>query len=118
MVEEPELCNTHEVHADNVDAARGSIPDGRTTLELSDFFRIFGDDTRLRILFALENGELCVCDIGAVLGMSVSAVSHQLRILRDAHLVTVRREGRSAYYSLCDDHVKTIVDTALEHIRE
>ena len=85
---------------------------------LADFFSIFGDSTRVRILLALDTGEMCVCDISETLGMSMSATSHQLRMLREAKLVTSRREGRSVYYSLCDDHVKTVLETALEHVGE
>ncbi len=85
---------------------------------LSEFFKILGDSTRMRILLALDNGELCVFHISEKLGMSMSAVSHQLRTLRDAKLVASRRDGRSIYYSLCDEHIKTIVETALEHVSE
>ena len=92
----------------------GGIPPER----IAEFFRIMGDDTRLRILLELEDGELCVNCIAERLGCTVSAVSHQLRVLRDARLVTSRREGRSIHYSLCDDHVKTIIDTAVEHLLE
>lgn len=86
--------------------------------DLSDFFKILGDSTRMRILLALDKGELCVYHISEELNMTMSAVSHQLRILRDAKLVASRRDGRSIYYSLCDDHIKTIVETALEHVSE
>ena len=77
------------------------MPDPETIEQLADFFKIFGDGTRVKIMLALDAGEMCVCDISETLGMSMSAVSHQLRMLRDAHLVTSRREGRSIYYSLC-----------------
>lgn len=85
---------------------------------LSDFFKIFSDPTRVRILLALDSGEMCVCDISEALSMSMSATSHQLRMLRDANLVTYRKEGKNAVYSLCDDHVKLVLEMALEHIRE
>ncbi len=98
--------------------AKDFMPNDSVTYALSYFFKIFGDWTRVKILLALDSGEMCVCDISETLGMSMSAVSHQLRMLRDAHLVTSRKEGRSMYYSLCDNHVKTVLETALEHIGE
>lgn len=85
---------------------------------LSDFFKIFSDPTRVKILLALDTGEMCVCDISEALSMSMSATSHQLRMLRNANLVTYRKEGKNAVYSLCDDHVRTVLEMALEHIRE
>lgn len=112
------VCETHEVHSDAVAHAKEFIPENEKIEQLADFFKIFGDGTRVRILLALDSGEMCVCDISETLGMSMSAVSHQLRMLRDAHLVTSRREGRSIYYSLCDDHVRIVLETALEHIGE
>ena len=101
-MDEELVCQAHEVHKDAVERASGFMPDPETVEQLADFFKIFGDGTRVKIM----------------LGMSMSAVSHQLRMLRDAHLVTSRREGRSIYYSLCDDHVKTVLETALEHVGE
>ena len=112
------VCDTREVHNEAVARARGFMPPQDTVEGLADFFKIFGDGTRVRILLALDSGEMCVCDISETLGMSMSAVSHQLRMLRDAKLVTSRREGRSIYYSLCDDHVRIVLETALEHVGE
>lgn len=112
------VCEAHEVHRDAVAHAKDFIPESEKVEQLADFFKIFGDGTRVRILLALDTGEMCVCDISETLGMSMSAVSHQLRMLRDAHLVTSRREGRSIYYSLCDEHVRIVLETALEHIGE
>ena len=85
---------------------------------LADFFSIFGDSTRVRILLALDTGEMCVCDISETLGMSMSATSHQLRMLREAHLVSSRRDGKNIFYSLCDDHVRVVLETAVEHLSE
>ena len=116
--EEGVACECYEIHDDRIAVARSCLPDENTAIDLSDFFRLFGDSTRIKILFSLDKGEMCVCDISETLGMTMSAVSHQLRILRDAHLVTSRKEGRMVFYSLCDDHVKTIIETALEHINE
>lgn len=112
------VCEAREVHNDVVAKAKGFMPPSDTVEGLADFFKIFGDGTRVRILLALDSGEMCVCDISETLGMSMSAVSHQLRMLRDAKLVTSRREGRSIYYSLCDEHVRIVLETALEHIGE
>ena len=97
---------------------RKEMLDDDTVMELSDFFKIFGDSTRLRILWALHSAEMCVQGISLAVGMSVSAVSHQLKTLKDAHLVKSRREGKQIYYSICDHHIMEILDTALEHIRE
>ncbi|MCH4179449.1 MAG: metalloregulator ArsR/SmtB family transcription factor [Megasphaera sp.] len=85
---------------------------------LADIFKVLGDPTRLRILHALMNGELCVRDIAETIGMGQSAVSHQLRILRDARLVQFRRDGKVIYYCLADDHVFTLVSVGLEHVAE
>ncbi|MDR2897599.1 MAG: metalloregulator ArsR/SmtB family transcription factor [Spirochaetaceae bacterium] len=89
-----------------------------TLYELAELFKTLGDSTRIRITAALLKEELCVCDIAAVLGMSVSAVSHQLRILKQAKLVRFRREGKTIYYSLDDDHVSVLFDTGLVHVGE
>lgn len=113
-----DVCECREVHPDNISKARDSIPDEQTVEDLASFFKLFGDRTRINILLALDSGELCVCDISETLGMSMSATSHQLRLLKDAHLVTSRREGKSIYYSLCDEHVRIVLETALEHISE
>ncbi len=94
------------------------MPQSDVLDDLTDFFRVFSDRTRVKILLALDTGEMCVCDISAALDMSMSAVSHQLRTLRDAHLVAYRREGRTVFYSLCDDHVRYVLEMALEHVRE
>ena len=85
---------------------------------LADFFSIFGDSTRVRILLALDTGEMCVCDIACLLGLTKSAVSHQLKALRMANLVKYRRDAQTVYYSLADDHVERIIDMGLEHLRE
>jgi ArsR family transcriptional regulator len=86
--------------------------------ELADVFRVFGDTTRIRILYALLEQELCVCDIAKNLGMTQSAVSHQLRILKDAKLVRFRREGKTVFYALDDDHVRSIIELGMEHVLE
>ncbi len=112
---------TGEKHGDHGEAvARASVrmPDENILDRMSDFFRMFSDSTRIKILWALEDGEMQVCCIAESLGMTVSAISHQLRNLRDARLVKSRRDGRHVIYSLDDDHVKGILDMAYEHIME
>ncbi len=112
------ICECHEVHGDAVSLARSLMPQEPDTENLIELFKLFGDSTRLRIMLALDHVELCVCDICEILDMNKSAVSHQLRVLKDAHLVTSRKEGRNVFYSLCDDHVKVIIETAMEHVSE
>ena len=97
---------------------REEMLDDDTVMDSSFFFKIFGDSTRIRILWALHDSEMCVQGLSAAVGMSLSAVSHQLKSLKDAHLVRSRRDGKQVYYTLCDHHIMEILDTALEHIRE
>lgn len=100
------------------DVSERRFPKAEEQFELADFFKIFGDSTRIRILCALFDGELCVCDIAETLGMTISAISHQLRVLKQARLVTWRRAGKTVYYALADDHIHLILDQGIEHIRE
>ncbi len=115
---EVECCDEYEVHPEQVLRVRESLPDDQEIQSLSDLFKAFGDFSRLRILAALSGGEICVCDLADVLGMTQSAVSHQLKILRQARLVGSRREGRTVYYFLSDEHVRTILNMGIEHISE
>ena len=94
------------------------MPNEEELFALADFYKIFGDSTRIRILFVLYETELCVCDIAQMLGMTVSAISHQLRILKQARLVKFRRAGKTVYYSLADDHIHAILGQGMEHVRE
>ena len=94
------------------------IPDDEVLYELADLFRVFGDSTRIKILYALHDQELCVQDIAAAVGLSQSAVSHQLRVLKDSKLVRFRRDGKTVYYALDDDHVRSILSLGMEHIEE
>ena len=94
------------------------MPEGEELQNLAEFFRVFGDSTRIRILYALSQSELCVCDIASLLGMGQSAISHQLRILKQMRLVKFRREGKSVLYSLADGHIQTILAQGMEHIGE
>ncbi len=92
--------------------------DDDTVMNLADLFKIFGDSTRIRILWALSENEMCVNGLSLAVGMSLSAVSHQLKSLKDADMVKARREGKQVYYSLCDEHIEVLLKTALEHIME
>ncbi len=94
------------------------MPEDNDLYDLSDFFKVLGDSTRSKIIWALDEHEMCVCDLAVLLGMTKSAISHQLRSLREANLVINRREGKNVFYSLADDHVKQIFEKGLEHIRE
>ena len=107
-----------EAHGDYVELVRSDMYDIDRVFDLAELFKIFGDSTRLRIMSALLNHELCVCDISEVLEMNQSAISHQLRVLRTAGLIKVRRCGKSAFYSLDDDHVKQIIEMGFDHINE
>ena len=113
-----ECCELMCAHEEIVEKVQKEMPDEDTLYALTELFRIFGDSTRIRILYVLFEAEMCVCDIAALLGMTQSAISHQLRALKNAKLVTSRREGKTVFYSLADDHVKTIIDQGLEHILE
>lgn len=113
-----EKCEVTLIHEDNVKKAINELPNDELIADLSDMFKIFGDQTRVKILMALENGELCVCDIAAVMNMSQSAISHQLRVLKQSNIVKTRRQGKVVYYSISDDHVKEIFDIAIVHVQE
>ena len=113
-----ERCDVTETHGEVLDRVRAELPDDETLYDLAELFKIFGDSTRIRILYALFEAEMCVCDIATLLGMTQSAISHQLRALKNARLVKARREGKTVFYSLADDHVKTIVFQGLDHILE
>ncbi|MFT8352535.1 ArsR/SmtB family transcription factor [Clostridium saccharoperbutylacetonicum] len=113
-----EVCNCTVIHEDIVSKVRGSIPEEETLYDLADLFKVLGDSTRIKILCTLFEAEMCVCDIAAVLGMTQSAISHQLRVLKQARLVKYKRSGKVVYYSLDDEHVKHIFDQGLIHISE
>lgn len=113
-----ERCDLTCTHQDIIERVRTGLPDEDTLYDLTELFRIFGDSTRVRILYLLFASEMCVCDMAALLGLSQSAVSHQLRALKNVRLVKARREGKTVFYSLADDHVKVIIDQGLEHVRE
>ncbi|MBZ4646992.1 MAG: ArsR family transcriptional regulator, lead/cadmium/zinc/bismuth-responsive transcriptional [Petroclostridium sp.] len=113
-----ENCDCNVIHQDVVNAVKEKMPDEENLYDLAELFKVFGDTTRIKILYALFTSEMCVCDIAAVLGMTQSAISHQLRVLKHARLVKYRKEGKVVYYSLDDDHIKQIFDQGLNHINE
>lgn len=116
-IEEP-VCDCGVIHADVVEAVKKKMPAGGESDALSGFFKVLGDGTRVKIMWALDTSEMCVCDLAVLLNMTKSAVSHQLGSLRQARLVRYRREGRVVFYSLADDHVKEIFEKATEHLAE
>lgn len=113
-----EHCECYEVHKDLVNQVINRMPDEDELYDLAELFKVFGDSTRIRILTVLFGEEMCVCDIAEALQMNQSAVSHQLKILKNAKLIKNRREGKQVYYALADDHVSTILAMGLEHIEE
>ena len=115
MTKQP-VCDCDVIHEDLVNEVREKMQPKDEYLQLAALFKIFGDGTRVQILHALEQSEMCVCDLAALLGMTKSAISHQLKALRLANLVTFRREAQIVYYSLADDHVKEIIDIGLKHL--
>ena len=109
-------CECCEIHTECVDCVKAKMLNDNIFMNLSELFKVFGDQTRIRILYALFTKELCVCDIAEVLGMSQSSISHQLRVLKSARLVKYRKDGKVVYYSLDDEHVREIFNAGLEHI--
>lgn len=118
MVKGDIYCDCDVIHADVVDAVKGKMPSEDILFNLADFFKVLGDSTRVKIMWALDESEMCVCDLAVLLNMTKSAISHQLRSLRQANLVKFRREGKNVFYSLSDDHVREIFEKGLEHISE
>ena len=111
-------CDCSVIHENTVENVKKTMAKDELIADISDFFRIFSDTTRIKILWALDKSEMCVCDISCLLGMTKSAVSHQLKVLKDNNLVKSRREGKEVFYSLSDSHVKDIFEKAVEHINE
>ena len=112
------MCECCETHEDIISERKKTMPGEETLYDLADFFKIFGDSTRMSILFAIDGAPMCVCDIASLLGMTKSAVSHQLKILRTSELVSYKKQGKNVIYYLKDDHVREIIEKALEHISE
>lgn len=117
-VNDVECCDFFQVHHEVVEAVNEKMPDEDKLYDLAEIFKVFGDSTRIKILYVLFESEMCVCDIAQTLNMNQSAISHQLRILKQNRLVKSRREGKSVFYSLADGHVRTILDQGMEHIEE
>ncbi len=114
-----EVCKVYEEHLDKILEAQSKIPEEETVLEVADFFDALGNPTRLKILLALmEAGELCTCDLSAITNLSVSAISHQLRILKDRKIVAYRKDGKNVFYRLDDEHIKEILRVAMVHLSE
>lgn len=113
-----EFCESELLHEEAVAEVRAGLSDAEEYVRLAELLRLFGDPTRVKLLHALELRELCVCDLAALLGVTKSAVSHQLKALRLANLVKFRREGQVVYYSLADEHVRLILEMGFEHIGE
>ena len=117
-IHDVEHCECHEIHKELVLQITNRQPDEDELYDLAELFKVFGDSTRIKILSVLMGEELCVCDIAEALQMNQSAVSHQLRVLKNAKLIKNRKEGKMVYYALADDHVSTILAMGLEHIEE
>ena len=113
-----ECCDFIHAPEELVEKVRRELPGEDTLYDLTELFRIFGDSTRIKILYVLFESEMCVCDIAQLLGMTQSAISHQLRSLKQSRLVKARREGKTVFYSLADGHVRTILDQGMEHVAE
>ncbi len=113
-----EKCDCEVIHEETVNQVREKMPEEETLYDLAEIFKVFGDSTRIKILWALDEAEMCVCDIAVLLNMTQSAISHQLRVLKQANLVKNRKEGKVVYYSLVDEHVRKIFDQGLIQINE
>lgn len=112
------MCESNVIHVDIVEKVKNEMPDEEELYDLSDLFKVFGDSTRIKIICALFKAEMCVCDIAYLLQMKQSAISHQLKVLRQAKLVKYRRDGKVVYYSLDDEHIKGIFNMGFMHINE
>lgn len=115
-MEDKYRCKQTVIHPETVELVKERLPKDNTMMRLSHFFKMFSDSTRIKIVYSLSVAELCVCDLAEIIDMSQSAVSHQLRSLKDTGLVKYRREGKNIYYSLDDQHVQEIINQGLEHI--
>lgn len=113
-----ERCEYIHAHEDIIARVTNEMPEEEALYDLAELFKIFGDSTRIKILYVLFEAEMCVCDIAQLLNMNQSAISHQLRVLKQNSLVKYRREGKTVFYSLADEHVRTIINQGMEHISE
>ena len=112
------VCDCDVIHSDAVSLAKLNMPNEKTLSDIASLYKVLGDETRIRIVSALDNSSLCVCDLASLLSMTKSAISHQLKILKDAKLVKYRREAKNVFYSLDDDHIKAIFELGLQHVNE
>ena len=115
---EVEKCEYIHIHEDIVNKVKVTLPEEEILYDLADFYKVFADSTRIKILYALLQSEMCVCDLAQILNASQAAISHQLRMLKQMKLVKFRREGKAIFYSLSDDHIETILNQGFEHISE
>ena len=113
-----ERCDYIHAHEDIVNAVNAQMPDEEILYDLAELFKVFGDSTRIKILYVLFESEMCVCDIAQLLNMNQSAISHQLRVLKQSKLVKYRRDGKTVFYSLADGHVRRILGQGMEHVAE
>ncbi|MFO7930641.1 MAG: ArsR/SmtB family transcription factor [Thermodesulfobacteriota bacterium] len=113
-----DICTERIIHRRILEAVQAEMPESKDLYDLADFFKIFGDSTRISILWALSESEMCVCDLCALLDMKQSAVSHQLRILKQSRIVSNRREGKVVYYALDDDHIRRVLNLGMQHTQE
>ncbi len=116
MVKNEFVCDCNVIHQDIVDKIKNQMPDEKTFDNLAEFFKLIGDPTRLKILFALDKEEVCVCDIANTLSMSKSSISHQLAVLRKSEIIKCRKQGKEVYYTLDDNHINEVFEIALNHI--
>ena len=113
-----ECCEEFCTHDDVIERVRANLPDVEELYDLAELFKVFGDTTRIRILYVLFEAEMCVCDIAEMLSMTPSAISHQLRLLKQFRLVKSRRDGKTIYYRLADEHIKTLISMGFDHLTE
>lgn len=118
MLGDTPRCDFLHAHTELVDRVKAALPDEDLLCDLAELFKVFGDSTRIKILYVLFESEMCVCDLAQLLGMTQSAISHQLRVLKNAKLISYRREGKTVFYSLSDDHVRTVLGEGMEHLCE
>lgn len=111
-------CDFLHAHSEQIDKVKSAMPDDSVLFELAELYKVFGDSTRIKILYVLFEAEMCVCDIAQLLNMTQSAISHQLRVLKQSKLITYRKDGKTVFYSLADDHVRTIIGQGLDHLCE
>ena len=118
MLGDTPRCDFLHAHTELVERVKAALPDEDLLCDLAELFKVFGDSTRIKILYVLFESEMCVCDLAQLLGMTQSAIAHQLRVLKNAKLISYRREGKTVFYSLSDDHVRTVLGEGMEHLCE